>query len=201
MKKSFILFCLLASAMSLNAATITFSNTDSGWTSLLAVVDSSGNEIANGSGSVSIGYFTDESAVASGDFSSFTQFGSSVAFGDGGAYNVASIYSGEVSQAIAGGSSFIGQNIYTFATFAGDALVAKSTTLFAADAPLFTTSMDIANDAGITYLFGGQANSSIQIFGAGTVPSIRMAAPEPSTYAALSGLLALSSVMLRRRRA
>lgn len=62
--------------------------------------------------------------------------------------------------------------------------------------------MDIANDAGITYLFGGQAGSTIQIFGAGTVPSIRMAAvPEPSTYAALSGLLALSSVMLRRRRA
>jgi len=188
-------------ASSVSAATITFSNTNTAFDSLLAVVSSTDQVITNGNGSISVGYFTDDTAVSSGDFSSFVQFGSSTTFGAGNAFGVSSIYVGETSQDILAGSSFIDENIYTFVTFGGDALVAKSTLTFQQDNPTFVAGMDIANDGGISYLFGGTAGPLVDL-GGGDVASIRLqAVPEPSAYAALAGLMALGYVMVRRRRA
>lgn len=180
-------------------ATITFSNTNTAFSSFLPVVSSTGAVITNGSGNIAIGFFGDETGVASGDFTSFVQFGSSVIFGQGDAFGLDSIYSGETSQTITAGSPFVGENIFTFLTFGGDALVAKSSIFFTEDAPLFTAGIDIANDSGISYLFGGSAGPSVDI-GSGPVPSISMAAvPEPSSFALIAGCFGLALAVVRRR--
>jgi hypothetical protein len=142
--------------------------------------------------------FTDEAAVGSGDFASWVGFGAAANFGAG--YDYAGLYTADASASTAGSSSFIGKAITTFITnVAGNEyLVAKSSTTFGQDNPLFTASYNLAADA-TTYLFGGAAGPSVD-YGLGAKPSVAtQAVPEPSTYATLAGLLALSFVMLRRR--
>jgi hypothetical protein len=195
MKTKLILSLIFAVATA-NAATISFSNIDSGFDGI-SIVDSSGVSLATTS-TAQVGYFTDEAAVGSGDFASWVGFGAAANFGAG--YDYAGLYTADASASTAGSSSFIGKAITTFITnVAGNEyLVAKSSTTFGQDNPLFTASYNLAADA-TTYLFGGAAGPSVD-YGLGAKPSVAtQAVPEPSTYATLAGLLALSFVMLRRR--
>ena len=174
---------------------------------ILALVDSSGTPLG-ALDSVEIGFFTDESAVMAGDFSSFNQFGttlSAVAFGQDGL--VSGSYNGLTSGAEA---AFVGQNITVFVTNStnDEWLVAKTNTLFQSDAgnsslstPVNLVSLNNAGD--ITYLFGGAAGPSVDYsaLSAGIQPSISTAPiPEPSTYALFAGILSIGFVAVRRRR-
>ena len=196
--KTKLALSLIFAVASANAATISFSNFDSGTFAGLAIVDSSNNLLGTAS-TAEVGFFSDEALASVGDFTTWNSFGSVASFGAG--YDLAGVYSGDASSSTAGASSFIGQSITTLITSASGSeyLVAKSSQTFGQDNPLFTATVNIYSDSGITYLFGGTAGSSVD-FGTGPQSSIQTAAvPEPSAYALLGGLLALTCVMLRRR--
>ena len=197
MKTKLILSLIFAVATA-NAATISFSNFDSGSFAGLAIVDSAGTSLGLSS-TAQVGYFTDEAAVGGGDFTSWVGFGAAANFGAG--YDIAGLYSADASASTAGASSFIGQAITTFITNAAgtEYLVAKSNQTFGQDNPLFTATYNLLSDSGTSYLFGGTAGPSVD-YGTGAQSSVATAAvPEPSTYATLAGLIALGFVMLRRR--
>ncbi len=196
--KTKLVLSLIFAVASANAATISFSNFDSGTFAGLAIVDSSNNLLGTAS-TAEVGFFSDEALASVGDFTTWNSFGSVASFGAG--YDLAGVYSGDASSSTAGASSFIGQSITTLITSASGSeyLVAKSDQTFGQDNPLFTATVNIFSDSGITYLFGGTAGSSVD-FGTGPQSSIQTAAvPEPSAYALLGGLFALTCVMLRRR--
>ena len=198
--KTKLALSLIFAVASANAATISFSNYDSGSFAGLAIVDSSNNSLGLTS-TAQIGYFSDESLVASGDFSTWVSFGSAANFGAG--FDIAGLFGGDASASTAGTSAFIGKNITTFITNSTgtEYLVAKSAQTFGQDNPLFTATINLFSDTNISYLFGGSAGASVD-YGLGAQSSIQTAAvvvPEPSAYALLGGLLALTCVMLRRR--
>jgi hypothetical protein len=196
--KTKLALSLIFAVASANAATISFSNFDSGSFAGLAIVDSSNNLLGTSS-TAEVGFFSDEAALAGADFSSWNSFGSVANFGAG--YDLSGVYTGDASSSTAGASAFIGQSITTFITSASGSeyLVAKSAQTFGQDNPLFTATVNLYSDSDITYLFGGIAGSAAD-YGVGPQSSIQTAAvPEPSAYALLGGLLALGCVMLRRR--
>lgn len=202
MKKTITLIAGLTALSSLNALSVNFSNTDFGFTNYLPITDSSGSVVSSGFGSVSVGYFTNEAAVSGGDFSSFVQFGSS-SIVNGAGFDADGLYFSSTSQTVGAGSSFIDEFLFTFVSFNNEFLVAKSSfQFFEETGPTDEISMDIANDSGITFLFGGDEGfSAVVADGVPAVPAVSLAAvPEPSTYAALAGFCALGWVMLRRRR-
>lgn len=88
----------VALAGSLSAANVTFSNFASDFSALEAVtLESTGAVLPDGTGTVSIGYFADESAIASAGSlaaldSAFTQFGASTSFGGAGAFNIGGLF-------------------------------------------------------------------------------------------------------------
>ena len=196
--KTKLALSLIFAVASANAATISFSNFDSGSFAGLVIVDSSNNSLGLTS-TAEVGYFSDEALAQAGDFTTWNSFGSVANFGAG--FDIPGLYSGDASASTAGASPFIGQSITTLITSASGSeyLVAKSDQTFGQDSPLFTATVNIYSDSGITYLFGGTAGSSVD-FGTGPQSSIQTAAvPEPSAYALLGGLFALTCVMLRRR--
>jgi len=198
MKKTLVnLATSLVAAATLSAATIGFSNFNTITSGDLVPIVTSTDGFINGSGVASLGYFTDDVAVGSGDFSSFVEFGS-VNFATPSAFSNPSVFNASLSGDILPGSSFIGKSMYAYITFSSEALVAKSNNLtFEEDSPLFTEEFIATQD--VTYLFGG-ASTTVDI-GFGTQSAIQTSpVPEPSTYAALSGLLALVYVIVRRRR-
>ena len=196
--KTKLALSLIFAVASANAATISFSNFDSGTFAGLAIVDSSNNLLGTSS-TAEVGFFSDEALAAAGDFTTWNSFGSVANFGAG--YDLSGVYSGDASSSTAGASAFIGQSITTLITSASGSeyLVAKSAQTFGQDNPLFTATVNLYSDSDITYLFGGIAGSAAD-YGVGLQSSIQTAAvPEPSAYALLGGLLALGCVMLRRR--
>lgn len=197
--KTKLVLSLIFAVASANAATISFSNYDSGSFAGLAIVDSS-DTLLGLTSTAEIGYFSDESLVASGDFTTWVSFGSAANFGAG--FDITGLFGGDTSTSTAGTSAFIGKNITTFITNSSgtEYLVAKSAQTFGQDNPLFTADINLFSDTNISYLFGGSAGASVD-YGTGPQSSIQTAAvvPEPSAYALLGGLLALTCVMLRRR--
>ena len=196
--KTKLALSLIFAVASANAATISFSNFDSGSFAGLAIVDSSNNMLGTSS-FAQVGFFSDEAQAATGDFTSWNPFGTAASFGGG--YELPSIYGGDASSSTAGASAFIGQSITTLITSASGSeyLVAKSAQTFGQDNPLYTATVNLYSDSDITYLFGGIAGSAVD-YGTGPQSSIQTSAvPEPSAYALLGGLLALGCVMLRRR--
>ena len=196
--KTKLALSLIFAVASANAATISFSNFDSGTFAGLAIVDSSNNLLGTAS-TAEVGFFSDEALASVGDFTTWNSFGSVASFGAG--YDLAGVYSGDASSSTAGASSFIGQSITTLITSASGSeyLVAKSSQTFGQDNPLFTATVNLYSDSDITYLFGGIAGSAAD-YGVGPQSSIQTkAVPEPSAYALLGGLFALTCVMLRRR--
>ena len=192
-----LILSLIFAVATANAATISFSNFDSGSFAGLVIVDSSDAALGLTS-TAQVGYFTDEAAVGGGDFASWVGFGAAANFGAG--YSIDGLFAADASASTAGASSFIGQAITTFITNStGDEyLVAKSGQTFGQDNPLFTATYNLFTDS-TTYLFGGASGSAVD-FGTGPQSSVAtQAVPEPSTYATLAGLLALGFVMLRRR--
>ena len=192
----------LLSASSLFAATISLSNTNSGAFDVYTpVINSSGVVIPAGttaaSGTVEVGYFTDaDSVVGDGTFTSFQSFGTAGTV-DGAGYGFGGLYTFNSSETTASGSPFIGQSIYTFITVGSEYLVVKSGISFGEDAPSFAADVDIAAEG--TLLWGNFVTGGADI-GAGAVDAYQLVAvPEPSTFALLGGLLALTCVMLRRR--
>lgn len=199
MKKTVTNFAsMLIFAASLSAATISFSNFNTNTNGDLVPIVTSTDGLIDSSGLASLGYFTDDVAVGNGDFSSFVEFGS-VNFATAAAFSTDSVFNDSLSGNILSGSSFIGKAMYAYITVGGEALVAKSNLLsFEQDSPLFTADFITTQD--VVYLFGGNATTVDIGFGAQSAVQTSPV-PEPSTYAALSGLLALSWVMLRRRHA
>jgi hypothetical protein len=196
--KTKLALSLIFAVASANAATISFSNFDSGSFAGLVIVDSSNNSLGLTS-TAEVGFFSDEALASVGDFTTWNSFGSVANFGAG--FDIPGLYSGDASASTAGASAFIGQSITTLITNSAgtEYLVAKSDQTFGQDNPLFTATVNIFSDSNISYLFGGSAGSSVD-FGTGPQSSIQTAAvPEPSAYALLGGLLALGCVMLRRR--
>ena len=197
--KTKLLLSLIFAVATANAATISFSNFDSGSFAGIAIVDSSGSALGVTS-TAQVGYFSDEASVSTGDFTSWVGFGAAANFGGG--YDIAGLYSADASASTAGASNFIGKAITTLITSASgtEYLVAKSNQTFGQDNPLFTATYNLFSDSGTSYLFGGTAGPSVD-YGTGAQASVATAAavPEPSTYATLAGLLALGLVMLRRR--
>jgi len=201
MKKltSSLLSALLLSASSTFAASISFNNIASDFSTYMPIVDSSGAAISVNSGNVSIGYFTgNDATISGGDFSSFSSFASGNM--NGGGYNYDGMFSLTGSGSIATGSSFIGENIYSFITVGSEYLVVKSSTTFEIDNPVFGPEITIGTSVpGNTLLWGSVATAGGDI-GGGAVDAYQLVAvPEPSAYAALAGLLALGCVLLRRR--
>ena len=198
----------VALAGSLSAANVTFSNFASDFSALEAVtLASSGAVVADGTGTVSIGYFADESAIASAGSlaaldSAFTQFGASTSFGGAGAFNIGGLFIGGADQAILAGSSFIGENIYMYGknTPTNEAFVYKFTNTFEQDNPLFADTVVMLDGASL--LLGSAISSPTVDVGLGADSHVQMVSvPEPSTAGLIAGLLALGSVMLRRRAA
>jgi hypothetical protein len=152
------------------SASIEFSNFDSSTYDGLAIVDSAG-EMLSTSAIAEVGYFTDEAAVRTGDFDSWMQFGSIETFGAG--YAFLAVYSGSTDASTSGDSSFIGKNITTFITNRArtEYLIAKSSQTFGQDNPLFTATVNLYSDSGISYLFGGTAGPTVD-YGAGPQNSI-----------------------------
>ena len=158
MKTKLILSLILAVATA-NAATISFSNFDSGSFAGTAIVDSSGSSLGLTS-TAQVGYFSDETSASAGDFTSWVGFGTG---GFGAGYDIAGLYNVEASTSTAGASSFIGQAITTFITNSAgtEYLVAKSNQTFGQDNPLFTATYNLFSDSGTSYLFGGTAGPSV----------------------------------------
>lgn len=203
MKTYTILSLLIASVGSLSALTVNFSNVDSGnlGESWLPIADSSGNAVPFGLGTVSVGYFSNEAAVASGDFSSFVLFGASSTV-NGASLDANGLYQDATAQTVGAGSSFIGETLFTFISYNNEYLVAKSSVLFFEETgPTDSIGMNINSDAGISYLFGGDTGPNVEVAdGAGFVPSITLqAVPEPSAFALIAGCFGFAWVMVRRR--
>lgn len=179
MKTKLILSLIFAVATA-NAATISFSNFDSGSFAGTVIVDSSGSSLGLTS-TAQVGYFSDETSASAGDFTSWVAFGAAANFGAG--YDIPGLYSADASASTAGASSFIGQAITTFITNSAgtEYLVAKSNQTFGQDNPLFTATYNLFSDSGTSYLFGGTAGPSVD-YGTGAQASVATAAvPEPST--------------------
>ncbi|MCH2073292.1 MAG: PEP-CTERM sorting domain-containing protein [Puniceicoccaceae bacterium] len=192
----------LLSAASMFAATISLSNTNVGAFDVYnPIINGAGALIPAGtstaSGTIEVGYFTDaDSIVEGGTFSSFQSFGTAGTM-DGAGFGYDGLYTFNSSETIASGSPFIGQSIYTFITVGSEYLVVKSGISFGEDAPSFAADVDIAAEG--TLLWGNFVTGGADI-GAGAVDAYQLVAvPEPSTFALLGGLLALTCVMLRRR--
>ncbi|MEC8190463.1 MAG: PEP-CTERM sorting domain-containing protein [Verrucomicrobiota bacterium] len=192
----------LLSASSLFAATISLSNTNVGAFDVYnPIINNDGVIIPFGtspaSGTVQVGYFTDsDTIVGDGDFDSFQSFGTAGTI-DGGGFDYDGLYTFNTSELIASGSPFIGESIYTFITVGDEYLVVKSGISFAEDAPSFAADVDIAAEG--TLIWGNFVTGGADI-GAGAVDAYQLVpVPEPSTFALLGGLLALTCVMLRRR--
>lgn len=201
MKNKLICSLSLLVAISANAAQISFSNFNDGSFAGLAIVDSSDVAITS-SGTAAIGYFSDEAAAVAGDFSSWQQLGAAQNFAGAAAFGIAGLFGGEDAFGdILTGSSFVGENITIFITngTADEWLVAKSSTTFALDNPVFTATVNLFSDVGITYLWGGAAGADLD-YGVGLQSTVQtQAVPEPSAFAAMAGLMALGFVMVRRR--
>jgi len=198
----------VALAGSLSAANVTFSNFAPDFSALEAVtLESSGAVVADGTGTVSIGYFAVESDIASARNlaeldSAFTQFGASTSFGGVGAFNIDGLFIGGADQPILSGSSFIGKNIYMYGknTPTNEAFVYKFTNTFEQDNPLFADTVVLLDGASL--LLGNAISSPTVDVGLGPDSHVQMVlVPEPSSAALLAGMLALGSVMLRRRAA
>ena len=197
MKKTIINIALtLSVAVGLSAATISFSNFNTNTNGDVVPIVTSTDGVIDGSGVASLGYFTDDVAVGNGDFSSFIEFGS-VNFATAAAFSTDSVFNDALSGNILTGSSFIGKAMYAYITVGSEALVAKSNSLtFEIDNPLFNAKFITTQN--VAYLFGGDATTVN--FGGAPLSGVQTSpVPEPSAYALLSGFLALSWVMVRRR--
>jgi len=198
-----ILASLIAVAAS-NAMTVSFSNSNGSFSNVLAVSTSSGATIADGSGLAAVGFFSDEAAVATGDFSSWVQFGTGSAMGDGAAGDAPSVFIASESITVTSGDTFDGQSLFLYVSFNNEHLVAKSDSVtFTFDNPVSAGEIAL-QDGGFSYLYGGASGPDVDLSGSGNfiVSSVQLqAVPEPSTFAALAGLCALGAVMVRRRRA
>ena len=212
------LITLLVSSLlvfSANAAQYSFKNIGpSPAFEALGIVDSAGAGLSTDA-VVQLGYFTDESVAtgaAGGVFTSWTQFGSDVDADDGisnfataGAFSTDGLFNVSISGSILSGSSFIGKSITMFVTNddGDEFLAAKTNFTFAEDDPLTTGNVDLYDSESITltYLFGGASYTGFTLpSGLGARDAVKtLAVPEPSTYALLGGLFALTCVMLRRR--
>jgi len=188
----------LVASLSASAATISFSNYNTNTNGDLIPIVTSADALIDGAGVAALGYFTDDLAVASGDFSGFVEFGN-VNFSTPAAFSTDSVFNDSLSGDILSGSSFIGKAMYAYITFGGEALVSKSNSLtFGEDAPLFTAEFIASQD--VAYLFGGNITTVDVGFGSQSAVQTSLV-PEPSTFAALAGLCSLGVVMVRRRRA
>ena len=201
----FVSALVFLSALGLKGAEVSLSNFDGGGSGALPIVDSTGTLLGSSS-TAAIGFFTDEAAVALGDFSSFNQFGGDLNFASVAANNIEGLIAGDYSEDILSGSNFIGEEITLFVRNSTDSewLVARTERVFAEDAPIFSSSINLFNDSDITYLFGGVPGPSIDYSAQGLTglqSSISTSpVPEPSTYALFAGVLILGYSVIRRSR-
>ena len=190
---------------SANAAQYAFKNIGpSSAFDALGFVDSAGAGLSTDA-TIELGYFTNEAQASTGVFTSWTQFGNDVSFATSGAFSTDGLFNGDVSGDILSGSSFIGKSITMFVTNddGDEFLAAKTNFTFAEDNPLTTGDVFIYDTTSVTltYLFGGASYTGFTLpSGLGARDAVKtLAVPEPSAYALLGGLLALTCVMLRRR--
>lgn len=209
---------LFLSTLSLGASSLTVQNLNTAGDGAYGLFDDAGTLLPDTlTSSIRVGYFDDLSAASifwqAGDIasldSSFNQYGS--AFGissgfdggfQGGPSDVDAQFSGQVVTIwISNSNSFTNESagaeylIYMFdsKTFPADNVNGLDDIILGEDAGTF-----LSGSAGE---FGNYSNDfdlggNVALAGFNTVGIV----PEPSTYAALSGLLALTWVMLRRRR-
>lgn len=209
MKKTIITLGVAGIMLSSNAANITFSNLDTDGGNFRPFADSSNNLIPNGGGFAAVGYFTLDDAAITGASSvgflasDFQEFGSTT-FGGSAAFNADGYFKAELFNGINSGDGFDGENIFavigngTSLLGSTELSIVRSDTLFAFDDPLFSYTFNLATESGTALL--GQVGPTTST-AAGSFPTFQTAAvPEPSTYATIAGLLALSWVMTRRRK-
>ncbi|MGZ0656683.1 hypothetical protein ACWPKS_13850 [Coraliomargarita sp. W4R72] len=215
MKKLFTsLITASVCSLSLNAASITFSNFNSSITEALPVIDDSGAFIADGGGYAAVGTFSlSDVAIGAANSSAsafqllkddFQIFADSTSFGGAAAFNVDGLFKSELAENIDAGNGLIGDTV--FAIIGNGSSLSSSTLLsvfksgitFAQDDPLFTFEFDISD--GASSLLLGEFGAEVDI-GAGNSTTLQLVGvvPEPSTYAALAGCFALAWVMVRRR--
>lgn len=188
-----------------------------------AIFDLDGTAVNFGTGFVGVGYFTSLPTFASTSAavieSSFNRLGSSftIGFDYGGGFQADGIFSATPTAPILTGSTndnFIGKNIFLVlgnGSSIGNStglLVLQSSTLFAADNPLFSTALNLQTGTGLTVLHGsnnynGTSQKLIELGaddGFGAINSYQMAAliPEPSSF--LLTALGVFGFILRRRR-
>ena len=215
MKLTLLVTSILATAASLNGATITFATQPTTNSPIAPVVDSASGLLVDGAGFVAIGATTlsdlqvGQIGASPANFStfvtSFSQFGLSTTFGGAGAFGEPSLFSSIASNPTATGDSFVNRAITLVA--GNGTRLDNSTQLFvynfnvnyAADAPLFTADVNLTQ-AGGTVLFGA-TQIGIALPTAGTNNGFKMGElsviPEPS--AALLGVLGALGLLRRRR--
>jgi len=207
-------FCILfsLSAVAGVAATVSFQNLDTSGDNAHGLFDEGGALLPLSlTSNVQIGAFSVsgssvQSLWDSGDLaglnSAFSQFGvTGISIEDG-------IFQDSASTTISAGSFFDGKNITFFISNSDDfSSTANQFLIFVTDqtfgnddSGLFTTGINLGEVSG-NLLVGEQGNFSSDFGGGTALPGFNTVSvvPEPSAYAAIAGILALSWVMIRRR--
>ena len=196
----------MAATAGLQAASITVTNRlaatlDSNW-----IANDAGEFIANGTGVVAIGSFSDEAGIGTATsadalLSAFTQFGGSVSVA--GVGTVAGLYANSITASVSDGG-FTDQSVYTIVgngdtlTSSTEALVFRHDGVFPADADNPTASLNaIVGTGNGELLRGGMGTGD---FNGNAINTFRTTPfiPEPSS--ALLGLIGLSFLAFRRRK-
>jgi hypothetical protein len=207
---------LLTAACSLSASTVSIQNLNSTETAGYALFDSSGSLLADSlTDNIRLGSFNTSFNAAGawdlGDLNAlnlnFNQFGSTFGIFNGfnGGFQAAladvnnDFSSDTITLWVSSTNSFSDDNseylIFTFDSkvFPADAVNGSESLIFGVDSGVFLSATNPAGELGnFNHDFG---------FGGGSLPGFNTVnvIPEPSTYAAILGLLALSFVATRRK--
>ena len=195
MLKSIIYFFLFLFVSALMASQITVTNINA---PLTALSDESGTIASYGTGSLILGYFTNDTAVQQGDLTNFVTFSETQLAVNG--YGPNPLDGILDTYFLFSDSPAIDPNVYLYITLSStDTTSQKAEALVIKSDAKFSDNATIHLGTSGTVLWGHRPGNGEDPYGDGETISTKAIIPEPSTYALTLGLLVFLTVSWLRK--